>query len=372
LGPSLKRNVVVLGATGSIGTQTLDVIRRLPDRLRVVGLSAHRSADLLKQRAGAFGVPPDALALGDDADLTRLAALPEADVVVVAVAGAIGTKATLAALSAGKDVALATKEVLVSAGALVMDAAKKAGARVLPIDSEHSAIFQCLAGVPDGSIARLWLTASGGPFRDGEWAGDKLYNATVSEALNHPTWPGMGRMILVYSATLMNKALEMIEAAWLFSMPIDAVNVVVHPQSIVHSLVELRDGAVLAQLGIPDMRVPIQYALCYPERIDAGLPRLDVATMGTLTFEAPDTERFPALGLARRAASLGGTAPAVLNGANEAAVGLFLGEKIKFGAMTQLVERALDAHSPDANPDLEGILNADAWARQFVGRASEA
>ena len=368
----MKRNIVVLGATGSIGTQTLDVIRRLPDRFQVIGLSAHRNGERLKEQADEFGVPPEALALGDGDDLTRLAALRNADVVVVAVAGAIGTKATLAALNAGKDVALATKEVLVSAGALVMDAARKSGKRVLPIDSEHSAIFQCLAGSANGDIARLWLTASGGPFRDSEWTGDKLANATVAQALNHPTWPEMGRMVLVYSATLMNKALEMIEAAWLFGVPVDAVNVVVHPQSVVHSLVEFRDGAVLAQLGIPDMRVPIQYALLYPERVDSGLPRLNVAQMGTLTFAAPDTERFPALGLARRAASAGGTAPAVLNGANEAAVGLFLDEKIKFGAITELVARALDAHSPDAKPDLEGILNADAWARQFVCAASEA
>jgi len=253
------KNVVVLGATGSIGTQTLDVVRRLPDRLRLVGLSAYHNEALLREQAREFGVSRDALEWGERADLDRLARLPGADIVVVSVAGAVGTGATLAALGAGKDVALATKEVLVAAGEIVTRAARAGGRRLLPVDSEHSAIFQCLQGQRPEHVARLWLTASGGPFR--EWPADKIARATVADALHHPTWPDMGRKITVDSATLMNKALEMIEARWLFDVPVTRVGVVVHPQSVVHSLVEMRDGSLLAQIGLPDMRVPIEYAL---------------------------------------------------------------------------------------------------------------
>ena len=356
------KRVVVLGSTGSIGTQTLDVVRRLPDRLRVVGLSAHRNADLLRGQAQEFGVLASGLEVGDGADLTRLATLSDADVVVVSVAGAVGTEATIAALRAGKDVALATKEVLVAAGALVTAAAKETGARLLPIDSEHSAIWQCLQGQKSEHVARLWLTASGGPFR--EWSRERMAQATVAEASRHPTWPNMGRKITVDSATLMNKALEMIEARWLFDVPIERVGVVIHPQSVVHSLVELCDGSVLAQLGLPDMRVPIEYALLYPDRADMGIPRFDVLAQDKpLTFSPPDEERFPALGLAHRAASAGGTLPAVMNAANEAAVALFLEERVTFPGIMALTERVMDAHDTRGEPTLSQISAADRWAR---------
>lgn len=360
------KRIVILGATGSIGTQTLDVARRLPDHLRVVGLSAHRNGTKLRAQASEFGVADDALALGDNPDdLTRLARRPDADLVVVSVAGAVGTRATLEALEAGKDVALATKEVLVAAGEIVTRVAQASGAKILPIDSEHSAIFQCLQGSAPESVEKLWLTASGGPFR--EWTRERMDAAGVDDALNHPTWPTMGRKITVDSATLMNKALEIIEARWLFDVPTERVGVVIHPQSVVHSFVEFRDGSVVAQLGLPDMRLPIEYALLYPERINAGLPRLDLTQLSApLTFEPPDTERFPSLSLARRASEAGGTAPATFNAANEAAVGLFLDGKIGFGAITQVIARVLDAHPGIAGPTLEQIMQADAAARQAV------
>lgn len=359
------KNIVILGATGSIGTQTLDVVQRLPDFLRVVGLSAHRNEALLREQAAIFGVSPNHLAWGDHADLVRLATLPEADLVVVSVAGAVGTAATLAALEAGKDVALATKEVLVAAGELVTAAAKRTGAKLLPIDSEHSAIFQCLQGQKPEFVSKLWLTASGGPFR--EWPAERIQAATVAETLNHPTWPSMGRKITIDSATLMNKALETIEARWLFDVPMEKVGVVVHPQSVIHSLVELCDGSLLAQLGLPDMRVPIEVALLYPERADFGAPKFDLlAQTQPLTFEAPDETRFPSLSLARRAAETGGTLPAAMNGANEAAVAAFLDGKITFPQIMGLTERVMDAHTVQPWPTLAQITAADAWARQTV------
>jgi len=361
----LKR-IVILGSTGSIGTQTLDVVRRLPEQLQVVGLSAYRNKILLRKQAQEFGLTDDALALGDGPQLARLATLAQADMVVVAIAGFAGTQVTLAALNAGKDVALATKEVLVAAGEIVMQAARDNNCRILPIDSEHSAIFQCLAGNSPASIANLWITASGGPFRGAEWTRERMAQATVAEALHHPTWPDMGRMILTYSATLMNKALEMIEARWLFDVPVEQVHVVIHPQSIVHSLVEFRDGVILAQLGLPDMRLPIEYALLYPERADAQLPRLNPLTLGTLTFEKPDEHRFPALGYARHAAQVGGTMPAVLNAANEEAVQMFLSNDIMFGEITDMVARAMDAHQALCMPTLAQISDADDWARRSV------
>ena len=359
------KNIVILGSTGSIGTQTLDVVQRLPDFLRVVGLSAHRNESLLREQARRFDVPTEHLEWGDNADLTRLATLPDADLVVVSVAGAVGTAATIAALEAGRDVALATKEVLVAAGELVTSAARKSGARLLPIDSEHSAIFQCLKGQKPEDIRKLWLTASGGPFR--EWSMDRMAAATIVDALNHPTWPSMGRKITIDSATLMNKALETIEARWLFDVPIERVGVVVHPQSVIHSLVELCDGSFLAQLGLPDMRVPIEVALLYPNRADMKVPRFDLlAQTKPLTFEAPDETRFPSLGLARRAAQIGGTLPAAMNAANEAAVELFLGEQITFPDIMGLTERVMDAHDVRQTPTLTQITQADSWARQTV------
>ncbi|MBV9849731.1 MAG: 1-deoxy-D-xylulose-5-phosphate reductoisomerase [Armatimonadetes bacterium] len=359
------KRIVILGATGSIGTQTLDVARRLPERLRIVGLSARHNEELLRRQAHEFDVPPAGLECGEEADLVRLARLDGADAVVVAVAGAVGIRATLAALEAGKDVALATKEVLVAAGELVMAAARTNGVRVLPIDSEHSAVFQCVQGSPADSVEKVWLTASGGPFR--EWGRDRMAAAMPADALNHPTWPAMGRKITIDSATLMNKGLETIEARWLFDLPMERIGIVIHPQSVIHSLVVFHDGSVLAQLGLPDMRLPIEYALLHPERVDAGLPRLDIARLGTpLTFDPPDEARFPCLALARRAAQSGGTMPAVLNAANEAAVGLFLEEKITFPAIPEWIERAMDAHAPQPRPTLTQILNADAWARRQV------
>jgi len=359
------KKIVILGSTGSIGTQTLDVVQRLPDFLRVVGLSAYRSETLLREQARQFDVPTEQLEWGDDADLMRLATLPDADLIVVSVAGAVGTAATIAALEAGKDVALATKEVLVAAGELVTAAARKSGARLLPIDSEHSAIFQCLQGQKPKDVRKLWLTASGGPFR--EWPAERLASVTVAEALNHPTWPSMGRKITIDSATLMNKALEMIEARWLFDVPIGRVGVVVHPQSVVHSLVEMCDGSFLAQLGLPDMRVPIEVALLYPNRADFGAARFNLlAQTKPLTFEAPDETRFPSLGLARRAADTSGTMPAAMNGANEAAVALFLDGQIAFPQIMGLTERVMDAHDVRQMPTLAQITQADKWARQTV------
>src|SRR5579862_548209 len=370
------KNIAVLGSTGSIGQQTLDVVRRLPDRLRVIGLAARSNGRLLAEQAMAFGA--EAVGLTDPSEqvdleavlgrridlrcgpdaLEKIATRADVDTVVVAVAGAIGTRATLAALAAGKDVALATKEVLVAAGEIVTGAARTSGGRILPIDSEHSGLFQCLNGERREDVAKLWLTASGGPFRS--WTKKKLSSVTVEDALQHPTWR-MGNKITVDSATLMNKGLEAIEARWLFAFPIEQVGIVVHPQSTVHSLVEFRDGSLIAQLGLPDMRLPIEYALLYPERVDANLPRLSPLEMGTLTFEAPDEERFPCLRLAREAAQAGGTMPAVMNGANEVAVGLFLEGKLGFLGIPEAIERAMMAHTVKEDPSLDQILMADAW-----------
>jgi 1-deoxy-D-xylulose-5-phosphate reductoisomerase len=384
------KRIALLGSTGSIGRQTLDVAGRLPDRLRIVALAGGSNAKDLAQQAKQFGA--SAVALYDDAQrelletdlsstaveryygpdgLEKIATRPDVDVVVVAVAGSVGTRATLAALNAGKDVALATKEVLVAAGKLVYEAAKRSGRTVLPIDSEHSALFQCLNGEKADSVARLWLTASGGPFRSFTQA--QLETVTAADALNHPTWK-MGPKITIDSATLMNKGLETIEARWMFDMPVDKIDVVVHPQSVVHSMVELVDGSVLAQLGLPDMRLPIEYALLYPERADLGadIPRLDPKLMGQLTFEPPDEERFPCLVLARRAASIGGTMPAVLNAANETAVGLFLEGRLPFTGIPQSIDSAMGAHEDRwiLEPDIDEILLADQWARGFVAAQS--
>ena len=381
---SYPRRIVLLGSTGSIGTQTLDVVRRLgPERAQIIGLSAQRNIALLAAQAREFSAAYASVTdeqFGSDlenalagsktaagwgeATLCTLASVPEADTVVVAVAGAAGLAATLAACKLGKRVCIATKEVLVAAGALVMKTARENGAEILPIDSEHSAVFQCLQGYLPEQIARIHLTASGGPFRT--WTKNQIENATLADALNHPTWK-MGGKITIDSATLMNKGLEVIEAGWLFAMPLDKVKVVVHPQSVAHSFVETSDGALLAQLGLPDMRLPIQIALTYPDKPDTELPRLKPSEIGTLTFEEPDEERFPALALARQAGMAGGVAPAVLNAANEAAVGYFLQEKIGFGTICRLVAEALDAHGAESDADsLELILEADKKARRFV------
>ncbi len=377
------KRLVILGSTGSIGTQALDVARRLPGRFQIVGLAANGNAELLAAQANEFQVPyvsignearrPDLLerlaALGWSPNvlvgvegMCSLASLPEADLIVVAVAGAIGIAPTHAALESGKDIGLASKEVLVAAGEPTMALAKARGATILPIDSEHSAIFQCLQGAPERSIERILLTASGGPFRT--VPREALSHVTPEQALKHPIW-SMGGLVTINSATLMNKALEVIEAKWLFDVPIKNVEVVVHPQSIVHSMVRFTDGSTLAQLGLPDMRLPIQYALVYPERVDTGLPRMELSAYANLTFEAPDEAKFPALALARHAVRTGGTLPAVMNAANEAAVGLFLDHKIAYLEIMRRVERAMESHTP-VLPTLPNILEADVWARRSV------
>ena len=294
--------------------------------------------------------------------MCTLATLPQADLVVVAVAGAIGIAPTHAAITAGKTIALASKEVLVAAGELTMALAQAHGVAILPIDSEHSALFQCLQGAAAQQIERLILTASGGPFRN--VPKEALQGVTPAQALRHPTW-NMGGLVTINSATLMNKALEIIEAHWLFGVPADHIEVVIHPQSIVHSMVRFRDGSTLAQMGLPDMRLPIQYALVYPERVDTNLPRLRLADFASLTFEEPDEEKFPALGLARAALAAGKTFPAVMNAANEAAVDLFLRERIPFLHIIKLVEEALQHHTPQ-QASLENVLQADKEARAFV------
>lgn len=363
---AMKR-VVVLGSTGSIGTQTLDVIEQHADRFRVVGLAARQNAALLKEQAARFGVTR--LALFDSADpsipcgmsaLVELATLSEADIVVVAVAGVIGLEPTLAAIRAGKRIALASKEVLVAAGEIVMPLVAEHGAELTPIDSEHSALFQCVQGYRPDQIDRLILTASGGPFR-GRSQKD-LEGVTVDQALNHPTWR-MGGKITIDSATLMNKALEIIEARWLFDVPMDRVDVVVHPQSIVHSLVQFRDGSVLGQLGWPDMRLPIAYALLYPERVPNQLPTWNPVETPNLTFESVDEATFPALQIARQAAQAGGTMPCIMNAANEEAANAFLRGDIPFLAITRVVDGTMQRECVQ-KASLDNVVAADASARR--------
>ncbi len=379
---NIKR-IVILGCTGSIGTQTLDIVRRLPGRFEVVGLAAHGNAELLASQVQEFRVPH--VSLGSDGALSAfrerlgatdwnvetflgvegmcsLSTLPEVDLVVVSVAGAIGIKPTHAALNCGKDIALASKEVLVAAGAPTMELARTKNCAIYPIDSEHSAIFQCLQGAPAKSIERILLTASGGPFRT--TSREDLQHVTAAQALKHPTW-NMGGLVTINSATLMNKALETIEAKWLFDVEMDEIEVVVHPQSIVHSMVRYKDGSTIAQLGLPDMRLPIQYALIYPERFDSGLPRMELSAYANLTFEAPDETKFPSLGLARHAVAQGGTMPAVMNAANEAAVARFLRGDLSYPGLIGCVEEVMAAHTA-VEPTFENILEADAWARTYA------
>lgn len=374
-------SISVLGSTGSIGTQVLDVARRLgPEVVRIAGLGAQSNADLLVRQALEF--EPEMVCIGDESALERvrtalagtktrvvcgaagfdeLATLPEADRIVVSVAGTPGLSPTLRAIEAGKDVALASKEVLVAAGHLVMDAAARKGVSILPIDSEHSAIFQCLNGEDKGRIEKIYLTASGGAFRD--LPQEALASVTPEQALAHPTWK-MGRKVTVDSATLMNKGLEIIEAKWLFGVEADRIEVVIQPTSIVHSMVRFCDGSIIAQLGLPDMRLPIQYALVYPERIDSGLPRLDMLQAGALTFGPVDMDKFECLRLAMEAARVGGTLAVVMNAADEVAVELFLNREIGFLDIARVVGRTMDAHSPTPLPSLEEICAVDAEARE--------
>ena len=375
------KNVVLLGSTGSIGTSTLKVADDLPDRLRILGLAAGGNSELLLEQTLKY--QPAAISITDPAKanelrsalgtrvqvhagnegLLKLATMPEADIVLIAIVGTAGLQPALAAIRAGKDIAVASKEILVMAGEIVMNEARKHGVRVLAVDSEHSAIFQCLDDKPPSSVRNLWLTASGGPFRDRALHPKESFtDITVERALKHPSWV-MGRKITIDSATLFNKGLEMIEARWLFDIGMDRVKVVVHPQSIVHSMVEFVDGSIIAQLSTPDMCLPIQYALTYPERVSSDRVQTNFAKLGTLTFEAPDTDRFPSLNLARRAGEVGGTLPAVLNAANEVAVEAFCNRQIKFTDISAAVARTMDAHRVVEQPTLEQILEADAWAR---------
>ena len=377
------KNVVLLGSTGSIGTSTIKVAEDLPDRVRLLGLAAGNNVRLLREqcrrhkpRAVSIADPRKAKelrdALGPDVEvhsgaegLLKLATLPGADVVLIAIVGTAGLQPALAAVRAGKDIAVASKEILVMAGELVMAEARRHGVRVLAVDSEHSAIFQCLDGKPPGSVRRLWLTASGGPFRTTPKS--EFAAITVERALKHPSWV-MGRKITIDSATLFNKGLEMIEARWLFDIEMARVSVVVHPQSVVHSMVEFVDGSMLAQLSTPDMCLPIQYALTYPDRAVSNRVQTNLAKLGSLTFEEPDPDRFPALGLARRAGEVGGTMPAVLNAANEVAVDAFVNGRSTFPQISDTVRRTLESHQPVFHPSLEQILAADAWARREAAR----
>jgi 1-deoxy-D-xylulose-5-phosphate reductoisomerase len=375
---SSRKRVVILGSTGSIGESALKVARDLSDRMEVVGLAAGRSAQALLAQAREF--KPRAVALYDTTEmdairghlpsgtacyggaegLIKLATLTEADMVLVSIVGTAGLAPALAAIRANKELAVASKEILVMAGEEVTREAAKHQVPILPVDSEHNAIFQCLVGEPSRHIRRLILTASGGPFRKTPAA--DLVKVTPAQALKHPTW-NMGRKITIDSATLFNKGLEMIEARWLFGVPMDQVDVVVHPQSIVHSLVEFVDGSQLAQLSHSDMCFPIQYAVTYPDRLPNRLKPLDLAQVGLLHFEAPDPVRFPALRLAREAGMKGGTLPAVLNAANEIAVPAFLDGKILFPAIWETVEAVMQRHENVEHPQLDQIIRADTWAR---------
>jgi 1-deoxy-D-xylulose-5-phosphate reductoisomerase len=370
------RRIVVLGSTGSIGAQALEIVAASGE-LEVVGLSAERSWEAAVEQARAHGVRRIALADADAAaraaeawtdgevlagaeGLVRLVVESEADLVLNAVVGAAGLAPTVAALGEGIDLALANKESLVVGGELVTQLSEATGAQIVPVDSEHSALHQLIAGEPPGTVVRLVLTASGGPFRGRSRA--ELEGVTVEQALAHPTWD-MGGKITIDSATLMNKGLELIEAHHLFGVPYERIAVVVHPQSIVHSLVDLCDGATLAHLGYPDMRVPISYALHYPERVDVPVPRLDLAEVGALTFEPVDEEAFPALGLAREAARAGGTAPCVLNAANEVAVHAFLAGRLPFTGIPAVIERTLERVGSQPLHSFDSLYEADCAAR---------
>lgn len=377
------KRIAILGSTGSIGTQALDILSRYPE-YQFVALSANENIDILEKQAlryrpASIGVinhekaavlrnrlPDEITVVSGKQSLVELATLPEADMVLMSVVGISGLEATLAALHAGKDVALANKETLVAGGALVMEAAKKSGRYILPVDSEHSAIFQCLQGTKDKKeIQKILLTASGGPFRG--YTPGELQMVTVEDALRHPRW-NMGKKVTIDSATLMNKGLEVIEAKWLFDINLNQVEVLIHPQSIVHSMVQYIDGSILAQMGAADMRLPILYAFTWPERLSADLPAVDFQELGSLTFERPDTSTFPCLNLAYEASNIGGTMPAVLNAANEVAVELFLKSSLSFTDIPRMVEEAMGLHQKISNPTLEEILLIDQETRDRIKR----
>lgn len=358
------KRLAILGSTGSIGRQTLEIVRAFPDRLEIVALAGGRNTSLLEEQVAEFRprlVFSELAVESEGLSLEEIAGHPDVDLVVMATSGKAGLGPTLSAIRAGKTVALANKEVLVAAGEIVMAEARHHHVEVLPIDSEHSAIWQCLSGEDRKDIARIMLTASGGPFRSK--TPEQLAAVTPEQALDHPTWQ-MGTKVTIDSATLMNKGMEVIEAHWLFDVPFSRIEVVIHPQSVIHSMVELVDGSVKAQLSLPDMRLPIQYALSYPERWDGPFQSgVDFAHMGALGFEPVDLDRFPCLRLAMEAGKKGGTYPAVLSAADEVAVQLFLERKIGFTGIADLVARTLDRHWGVARPSLEDIISADSWAR---------
>lgn len=374
------RKIVILGSTGSIGRSTLEVLDDHPDRFEVVGLAA--KSDVERMLAQIERYRPSHVYMGDqsaadflagellakdidvlsgDEGLITISSLPEVDLVVNALVGSAGLLASLTTVESGKYLALANKESLVVGGPLFEQAAERTGAKILPIDSEHSAIWQCLASGRDSDIRRLILTASGGPFRTKKLS--EFENVTKEEALDHPTWK-MGPKVTIDSATLMNKGLELIEAVWLFSIPPEMVSIVVHPQSVVHSMVEYVDSSVVAQMSAPDMKLPIAYALFWPERVNADYGRLDLTKIQSLTFTKPDVEKFPAINLAYNAATLGGTAPAILNAANEVAVESFLLGRIGFTRITDIIEKTLEKHTVIEKPSLLDILDADSWGRK--------
>ncbi|BAZ66565.1 MAG: 1-deoxy-D-xylulose-5-phosphate reductoisomerase [Pelatocladus maniniholoensis HA4357-MV3] len=380
------KTITLLGSTGSIGTQTLDIVANNPDKFQIVGLAAGNNVELLAAQIRQFrpsiaaicaeeklsalkeaiaDLDPQPILLAGDPGVVEVASYGDAQTVVTGIVGCAGLLPTIAAIEAGKDIALANKETLIAGAPVVLPLIEKHGIKLLPADSEHSAIFQCLQGVPKGGLRKIILTASGGAFRD--WATEKLAEVTIADALKHPNW-SMGRKITVDSATLMNKGLEVIEAHFLFGLDYKDIEIVIHPQSIIHSLIELQDTSVLAQLGWPDMRLPLLYALSWPERIYTDWERLDLVKAGNLTFREPDHKKYPCMQLAYAAGKAGGSMPAVLNAANEQAVALFLSEKISYLDIARCIEWVCDRFSSEnlSNPTLYDILAADQWARQEV------
>ncbi len=379
----MVNNISILGSTGSIGTQALDVVRALGnENIKVHGITGNNNIDLLEKQALEF--KPEIVAVMDEnkafelkkrlksenikvlggmEGLIKTATIKQVETVLTGVVGNVGLEPTIEAIKAHKNIALANKETLVSAGDIVMNEAKKNNIKILPVDSEHSAIFQCIQGKQDNDIYKIILTASGGSFRGKKR--EELENVSVEDALKHPNWV-MGRKITIDSATLMNKGLEVIEVVRLFDVSVDKIQVVIHPQSIVHSAVEFDDGSVIAQLGPADMRLPIQYALLYPKRVNLNFSRLDILKHNNLTFEEPDIETFKCLKLAFKAINIGGTMPAVLNGANEIAVERFLNKEISFLQIPELIEKAMNSHTPIYDYDLKDVLLSDKWAREFV------
>jgi 1-deoxy-D-xylulose-5-phosphate reductoisomerase len=376
----MKKNISILGSTGSIGRNTLEIIEKFPENFQVWGLAAHKNIDLLEKQIKKF--KPRMVSISDplladqlkercrgyDVEIlsgqtgaVRVATIPEVDLVVSAMVGAAGLIPTFAAISHGKDIALANKETLVTAGELITHEARRKDVRIVPIDSEHSAILQAMQGHNPSTVKSLILTASGGPFKNHSLS--ELQNVTVEEALQHPTWH-MGQKITIDSATLMNKGLEVIEARWLFNIPLSKIKIVIHPQSIVHSMVEYIDGSIIAQLGIPDMKIPISYALTYPDRLPLNLPSLELTKLGNLSFQEPDFDRFPCLRYAYQAGEEGGSMPIVVNASNEVAVEFFLKKRIRFMDIHMTIGKVMAQHSPRKVSAIEEVLEIDQWARR--------